>query len=133
MAINFFPHEEDLTNGTLQERLDVLFEAAERYKTVVLDVPLAKSEEAAAAPKKIVLPRDIAIAFNWQGLSAIMREIRELPETSSPNKIKKADSLARLADVYEVLRGAKMAKLEAVRLALVNEANQLRASAAQVV
>ena len=131
MPINFFPHEEDLTSGTLQERLDVLFEAAERYKTMILDVPMVKTGEG-SAPKKIVLPRDISVAFNWQGLSTIMREVRELPETSAPTKITKANSLTRLAEVYEVLRGAKMAKLEAVRLALVNEANQLRSSASQV-
>jgi len=124
MPINFFPHEEDLVHGTLKERLDVLFEAAERYKTMVLDVPMVKTDETPVI-KKIVLPKDITNAFNWQGLSAVMREIRELPETTPAYKETKAQSLARLAEVYEVLRGAKMTKLEAVRLALVNEATQL--------
>ncbi len=34
--------------------------------------------------------------------------------------------LTKHADVYEVLRGAKMSKLEAVRLALISEAAQLK-------
>ena len=42
------------------------------------------------------------------------------------NKLAKADHLKKLAEVYEVLRAARMPKLEAVRLALMNESMQLR-------
>jgi hypothetical protein len=53
-----------------------------------------------------------------------------LPEHNQASRLTKAGYLAKLAEVYEVLRGAKMPKLEAVRLALINEANQLKSASA---
>ena len=79
--------------------------------------------------KKRGIPRDMTHAYNWDELAKVMREIREMPEANSAAKLVKAGRLTKLAEVYEVLRGAKMAKLEAVRIALMNEANQLKGSA----
>ncbi len=132
MPINFYPHDEDLVAGSILERLELLTEAAERYKAVVLDKGTTAVSADTNGEKKRIAPRDITSAYNWGGLAKILREIRELPEVTAANKTAKADQLTKLADVYEVLRGAKMPKLEAVRLALINEANQLRSSASQV-
>ena len=128
MALIFYPHEEDLDSATLDERLDVLMDAAERYKAAILDA--AAKAVAVPDPTKRNSPKDILIAFNWEELSKVLREIRELPEGTSIHKSVKGAKLKTLANVYEVLRGAKMPKLEAVRIALANEANQLGAGAA---
>jgi len=130
MALIFYPHEDELESSTVQQRLEVLLEAAGRFKAVILD---QASKEAVAAttqsgvPRKLGTPRDIAHAFNWTEIARLLQEIRELPESNPTYKIVKAERLTKLAEVYEVLRGAKMTKLEAVRLALVNEAKQLQA------
>lgn len=126
MPIIFYPPEDDFESSSLAERLEILLEGAEQYKAVVLD---AKTSENVSDKKAI--PRDISVSYNWQEIAKLLHEIRELPEATKDNKLTKADYLTKLADIYEVLRGAKMAKLEAVRLALVNEAAQLR-SASQV-
>jgi hypothetical protein len=124
MAIMFYPHEDDIQNGTIKEKLDILLEAAERYKSVILDTAAKQAE--VAGDGKLSIPREIAHAFNWQEIAKILREIREMPEINQSGRVTKADYLNKLAEIYEVLRGAKMPKLEAVRLALVNEVNQLR-------
>lgn len=124
MPITFYPHEGELSNSTIQTKLEVLLEAAERYKGIILDVNTAKT--APAEGKKILTPRDMTAAFNWDEIAKLLKEIRELPEANPANKLSKADRLSKLAEIYEVLRAAKMPKLEAVRLALMNEANQLR-------
>lgn len=124
MPVAFYPQDDDVQSGTLQERLEILMEAAERYKSTILDVSVAKAAE--STEKKRITPRDIKSAFNWQEIARILREIRELPEINPSNKAAKADRLTRLADVYEVLRSAKMPKLEAVRVALMSEATQIR-------
>lgn len=123
MPLTFYPHPEEAQKGTLFERIEVLMEAAERYKAVILD-----ESPTAAQEKKEMTPREMSTAFNWDEIGAIFREVRELPEATSSDKNKKADLLAKLAEVYEVLRAARMPKLEAVRLALINEVNQLRSS-----
>lgn len=123
MALTFYPHDEDLNTGTLKDKLEIVMEAAERYKAAVLD---AGTTIVVDARTKKIVPKDLKIAFNWQEIAKILREIREMPENNTANKAAKADRLHRLAEVYEVLRGAKMPKLEAVRLALVNEAEQLK-------
>lgn len=125
MPIVFYPHEDDLENSSLQEKLEVILDAAERYKAIVLDV--ASTPKAAADPKKRVTPKDLTAVFNWDEIAKLLKQIRELPESTTNNKIIKADRLTKLAEIYEVLRAAKMPKLEAVRLALMNEATQLRA------
>jgi len=133
MPLMFYPHEDDLETSSLPDKLEVLTEAAERFKAVILDVaatPSAKTSD--TDTKKRTSPRDLTASYNWDELSKLLRNIREMSEATSTNKLKKAEYLTKLAEVYEILRGAKMAKLEAVRLALVNEANQLKASAAQV-
>lgn len=122
MPMTFYPHLEDAQRGELAERIEVLMEGAERYKAFVLD----ESSKVALDPSKRMVPRDQRAAYNWEEITQVLRAIRELTEGSKADKVKKGDLLAKLADVYEVLRGAKMSKLEAVRLALVNEANQLR-------
>lgn len=129
MAIMFYPHEEDLELSSVQSRLDLLMTAAERYKSAVLEIA-TQSPEGNADPAKRTAPRDIAHAYNWQELAKLLRELREMPEHNQASRLAKAGYLTKLAEVYEVLRGAKMPKLEAVRLALVNEANQLKVSAA---
>lgn len=127
MALIFYPHSDDAQKGSLTERIDVLMEAAERYKAVVLDttrqVNLVDTPE-----NRRAVPRDLVAAYNWEEVTRVLREIRELPEVNTPDKLTKGNLLAKLAEVYEVLRAAKMAKLEAVRLALISEANHLRGS-----
>ncbi len=80
-------------------------------------------------PTKRQVPREMMYSYDWDELAKLLREIRDFPENSTTNRQSKAENLTKLAEIYEVLRGAKMAKLEAVRLALVNEAGQLKGSA----
>jgi hypothetical protein len=123
MAVIFYPHDEDINVGSIKERLQVLFDAAERYKAAILDVgSTGHSDET----RKQMTPREIKVAFNWEEIAKIFREIRELPESSPSSKTTKGDHLTKLAEIYEVLRSAKMPKLEAVRIALLNEARHLR-------
>ncbi len=125
MPINFYPYEEDLNkdvSSTLEDKIEILLEAAERYKAIVTDVTQTLMME----NKQGALPSDLKVSYNWDGLAQVLREVRELTEANSNDKRIKSERLLKLAEVYEVLRAAKMQKLEAVRLALVNEANQLR-------
>lgn len=128
MALTFYPHTDDAQKGSLEERIEILSDAAGRYKAIVLDVGL-KTE---GQEGKRSVPRDLNAAYNWEEIARILREIRELPELSKGDKLKKANLLTKLAEVYEILRAAKMSKLEAVRLALISEANQLGGGASQV-
>lgn len=130
MVMTFYPHAEDAQKGTLSERIELLMEAAERFKAVILDV--STKQEVDADPKKRMTPREQRAAYNWEEIARVLREIREMPEATKADKVKKGDFLTKLAEVYEVLRAAKMAKLEAVRLALINEANQLKGGSSQV-
>lgn len=123
MALTFYPHQDDTEKGDLKDRIEVMLEAAERYKAIILEVN-AKPE--AEDPKKRMTPREQSAAYNWEEIARVLREIRELPEMNTSDKANKSDLLKKLAEVYEILRAAKMSKLEAVRLALVSEANQLR-------
>jgi hypothetical protein len=124
MPLTFYPHDEDVAAGSVQDRLEMLMEGAERYKATVLDVSLNVVD--AETKKRRMTPKDIKYAFNWQEIAKILREIRDLPESNASSKAAKADRLTRLADIYEVLRSAKLPKLEAVRMALMSEATQLR-------
>ena len=130
MALTFYPHSDDVQKGSILERIDLLMDAAERYKAVMLDAT-SKSEDGGEL-KKILTPRHQIAAYNWEEISRVLREIRDFAEISKPDKERKSQLLNRLAEVYEVLRAAKMPKLEAVRLALISEANQLRGNASQV-
>lgn len=133
MALVFYPHEDDLQKEVqLEEKLEILMEAAERYKAVVLDLATKTVVSSEENGKKRMVPREQAAAYNWDEIARVLREIREMPETAKTDKLKKADMLTKLAEIYEVLRAAKMSKLEAVRLALIGEANQLRGGATQV-
>lgn len=121
MTIHFYPYEEDLkkeVNTPLDEKIEILLEAAERYKAVVTDPTAVQSQGS--------VPADLKIAYNWDGLAGVLREVRQMTEGTPNDKRLKGERLMKLAEVYAVLRGAKMQKLEAVRLALVNEANHLR-------
>ena len=131
MPLTFYPHDEDAALGAIGERLEILMEAAERYKAVALD-PATYTQEEKGSEKRPATPKDLKVAFNWQEITKIMREIRELTESNQSSKATKADRLLRLSEIYEVLRGAKMPKLEAVRLALVSESKQLRAGGGTV-
>jgi len=122
MTITFYPHPDDTQKGTIDERVEVLMDAAERYRTIVLD---AKREQDVTLERKISLPKDQAVAIHWDEVAQVLREIRELPEGNKEERIRKSGLLVKLAEIYEVLRAAKMPKLEAVRLALVSEANAL--------
>jgi hypothetical protein len=132
MALTFYPSLDDaLGRGSIAERIDLLMDGAERYKAVILEEkpPQSLSDEQGG---RVMAPRDMVAAYNWEEIAYALREIRELPEVNKTDKLKKGELLAKLAEVYEVLRGAKLSKLEAVRLALINEANQLRGSGSQV-
>jgi len=120
----FYPHTGDLESSQISERLEKLLEGAEQFKALVLD---SKGEH-----ERCTIPREMKYAYNWDELARLMRDLRELPEANQAQRVTKSDNLLKLSEVYEVLRGAKMPKLEAVRLALVNEANQLRGSASSV-
>ncbi len=127
MTIMFYPHEEDMESGAIPARLELLMAGAERYKAVILE-NAAKSAEVNLDPAKRMTPRELTYAYNWQELARLLRELREMPEQNPASKATKAGHLAKLAEIYEILRGAKMPKLEAVRLALVNEVNQLKSA-----
>lgn len=121
MPIHFYPFEEDLkkdVNITLDQKIEILRQAAERYKAVVADP--------AHVQKQVSVPADLKISYNWDGLAAVLREVRQMSEGTANEKRLKEERILKLAEVYEVLCGAKMQKLEAVRLALVNEAHHLR-------
>lgn len=120
MPLTFYPHPDDTQKGMVDERVEVLMDAAERYRATILDV--TKQDMLA---KKMMLPRDHTAAFHWDEIARVLREIRELPEGNKEERIRKSVLLGKLAEIYEVLRAAKMPKLEAVRLALISEANQL--------
>jgi hypothetical protein len=134
MALNFYPHSEDARKGPLEVRIETLLEAAHKYKAVVLDAASKPVEVPSGINnQKRMVPRDqVLAAYNWEEIAIVLREVRDLSEVNKPMKLKKGDLLFKLAEVYEVLRAAKMSKLEAVRLALINEATQLRASGSQV-
>ncbi len=128
MAILFYPNQEDISNLSKREKLELMREAAERYKSIILQIS-TKTTEITIEQKKDAAPRDITHAYNWDELAKLLRELRELPENNSITRLAKAEHLIKLAEIYEVLRGAKMPKLEAVRLALVNEATHLKSAA----
>lgn len=128
MTIIFYPHEDDLQISSASDKLEVLLEAAERYKAIILETSNKLPE--AVDQKKRNTPKEAGHAYNWEELAKLLRELRELPENNQSNRVSKADKLQKLSEIYEVLRAAKMPKLEAVRLALVNEAKQLRTSTA---
>lgn len=127
MTLVFYPKPGDLDNLTTKDKLDTLVSAAEQFKAHVLDI-LKKADP--SEPHAKLTPRDMLYAYNWDELSKMLREIRDFPENNINNRTHKAENLIKLAEIYEILRGAKMPKLEAVRLALVNEANQLRSNTA---
>lgn len=129
MPLQFYPHTDDAQKGSLVERIEILMEAAERYKAVILE---GSTTSAAGDVRKGMVPREQKAAYNWEEIARVLREIRELPESNKQEKTKKADLLTKLSEVYEVLRAAKMSKLEAVRLALIGEASELRGGASQV-
>ena len=127
MALNFYPHSDNIDKGTLLQRIEVLLDAAERYKAIVLEVTSAKVEttDDEGRPRRMI-PRDLTAAFSWEEIARVLRSIRDMQESTKSDRALKAELLTSLAEIYEVLRGAKMSKLEAVRLALISEANQLR-------
>lgn len=122
MAVTFYPHEDDVLHANISEKLDVMMGAAERYKVAVLDPKNAPEMQVSEDGKSRVMPREIKIAFNWQEIAKLLREIHETPESNQSSRLTKAGHLTKLAEVYDVLRGAKMPKLDSVRLALVKEA-----------
>ncbi len=130
MPMIFYPHQDELVSSTMEQKLEVLMESAERYKAIVLDIKNVESTPSDV--KKRMTPREMNHAYNWEELAKLLRQIRELPEVTPANKLTKQGRLTKLAEIYEVLRGAKMPKLEAVRLALMNEAGQLRSGPSQV-
>jgi hypothetical protein len=127
MSTLFYPNDDDVEGSEPKARLEILMEAAERYKAAVLDPGSAVNlVDAIDGSKRRMTPREMKVAFNWQEIAKVMRQVREMPETTVPTKTSKAEHLSKLASVYEVLRAARMPKLEAVRMALMNEATQLR-------
>jgi len=126
MSVTFYPHEDDLDVSSVQEKLEVLLDAAERYKSAVLDegAKILGEEEPAEKSKKT--PRDIKHAFQWQEIASLLKDVRKMSESTPESRKSKIDRLNKLIEIYEVLRGAKMPKLEGVRLALVNEVKQLQ-------
>lgn len=131
MPLIFYPHHDDTHKGTLRERIEVLMEAAERYKASITEI--AAQPMASESASKRTSPRDLTIAFNWDEIARVLREIRNMPEASKNDRMMKGELLEKLAEIYEVLRAARMSKLEAVRLALINEAKQLGAGGSSLV
>ncbi len=131
MALIFYPNPDEVEKGTLEERIYTLMDAAERYKAIMLDVS-SKPAVSDDDKKRGMIPRELGVAYNWEEIARVLRSVRDLSESTKQDKTKKAELVAKLAEVYEVLRGAKMSKLEAVRLALIGEANQLRGGSSQV-
>lgn len=130
MVMTFYPHQEDLAASSVVDKLETLLEAAQRYKAIILD-SAAKSVDGGLGETRVrATPREIEHAFNWDELAKLLREIRDMPEGTQTAKVTKSDRLIKLAEVYEVLRAAKMPKLEAVRLALMNEASHLKGNGA---
>lgn len=127
MTLTFYPHPEDTGKGSLMERIEILMHSAEQYRATVLDV--GAKLPANAEPKKVTVPRELDVSFNWDEIARVLRETRELPEGNKVDREAKAKYLTKLAEIYEVLRAAKMSKLEAVRLALISEATHLRGGA----
>lgn len=123
MALVFYPFAEDATAGSLREKIEQLMEAAERYKAVILE---STAKTPGTQEVKHTVPKDIVHSYNWDMVAAVLREIRELPEGSKDDRAIKAEYLTKLSEIYEILRAARMSKLEAVRLALMSEANQLK-------
>lgn len=136
MALVFYPYEDDLQASSFDQKLEAFMDAAERYKAIVLETSPKPSDNnfVEGNSKRRSTPRELTIAFNWDGISKLLRTVREMTEATSAAKLTKAQLLMKLAEIYEVLRAAKMPKLEAVRLALINEAKQLQSgvSGAQV-
>ena len=130
MTVMFYPQEDELITSTLDQKLEVLLESAQRYKAFVLDAS-AKAVEGSGAKKRIT-PRDLTHAYNWEEIAKLLHQLRDLPENNPSAKLAKATKLKKLAEIYEVLRAAKMPKLEAVRIALMNESSQLAAGGTQV-
>lgn len=122
MSLMFYPHTEDASSGTLGERIEQLAESADRFKASVLET--VKTQPGSEV--RVVAPKDLTLAYNWDVIASILREVRELQEGTKDDRMKKANYLTKLAEIYEVLRAARMSKLEGVRLALMSEANQLR-------
>lgn len=124
MSLVFYPQViEGATLGTLDEQIELLLESAQRYKAVVLDTASKAEAQHAKIPPA---PKDVAISFNWELIASVLRAVREMPESKGDERVAKADKLLKLAEIYEILRSAKMARLEAVRLALASEAAQLK-------
>jgi hypothetical protein len=119
MSLMFYPQLDDIEGeGALEQRIETLMEAAERYKAMMMD--------ASRAEIKATMPRELTGAFNWEEIARVLRQARDLSEASKPEKTRKANVLTKLSEVYEVLRAAKMPKLEAVRIALMSEVGHLR-------
>ena len=129
MPITFYPHEDDISVGTIKEKLEILLTAADRYKSAILDAT-TKSADSVTESRTRLSPKDITHAFQWQEIALVLRQIREMPEANKSSRATKIEYLTKLAEIYEVLRAAKMPKLEAVRLALINEAEHLRTTSA---
>ncbi|HVE45105.1 MAG TPA: hypothetical protein VNC84_08280 [Gammaproteobacteria bacterium] len=122
----FYPSPEDCGYGTLQERLSIVSNAAEQYRSAVLGGSLVPG--ATAEPPKYETPREQTVAFNWETIACLYREIHALTEATYSDKQEKADLLMQLSETYEVLRAAKMPRLEKISSVLAAEANQLKAT-----
>ena len=70
MPLNFYPHTEDLESGSLQEKLALLMDAAERYKAIVLETTVKPSEE---NNKRRQSPRDLTVSYNWNEISRVLQ------------------------------------------------------------
>src|SRR5580700_3224115 len=104
MPITFYPHEEDISVGTIKEKLEILLTAAERYKAAILDATSKTSETVMDAKTTRITPKEIMHAFQWQEIALVLRQIRELPENNQANRKTKIEHLTKLAEVYEMLR-----------------------------
>ncbi len=127
MVLVFYPQDDELESAKLDEQLEIMQASAERFKAAVLDTAVKYGGTASTSGRTGSVPREMSMAFNWEYLAMAMREVRELPEGAPSDRLVKAARLEKLAGIYEILRGARMPKLEAVRLALMNELTQLRA------
>lgn len=121
MSLIFYPTSNKVNQGSLEERLDCLKAGASEFKEITINT----TPELLQKTHHVRTPREQKVAYNWDAISKVLREIRALTENVEAEKEKKATLLLTLADIYAILRDARMSKLEAVRVALKSEAMQL--------
>lgn len=122
MAIIFYPSEDVIKKNektSYRDKIAILRDAAEKYKTYVLEQISSNKE------LRVVKPSLLKAAFNWDFIVKVLQEIYSTPEDSAEERALKADNLLKLSEVYSILRTARMPKLENTRFALFQYSHKL--------